>query len=107
MLSPAVGRTISGNSCSRCLQVNPEQSTVSRGKTDLMDVSKDAASNGPDRAKGELVELPHASYTPDEEKAILRKIDMVILPFVSNSPVHCSSIADLHPDVFRLLSAVS
>lgn len=55
-------------------------------------INKDVASNESDHSKGELVELP-SSYTPEEEKAVLRKIDMVILPFVRNphrsSEAHC------------------
>jgi hypothetical protein len=35
-------------------------------------------------ARGEILDLDD-SYTPEEEKAVLRKIDMVILPFVSRS----------------------
>lgn len=53
--------------------------------TSPMKITKDAAGNGDDRSKGEMVELPLTSYTPEEEKAVLRKIDMVILPFVSDS----------------------
>lgn len=47
-------------------------------------ISKDVVSHGSDHSKGEMVELP-SPYTPEEEKAVLRKIDMVILPFVSDS----------------------
>ena len=50
-------------------------------------ISKDVTSNGSDHSNGELVELP-SPYTPEEEKAVLRKIDLVILPFVSDP--HCS-----------------
>lgn len=32
-------------------------------------------------ARGEILDLDD-SYTPEEEKAVLRKIDLVILPFV-------------------------
>jgi hypothetical protein len=34
-------------------------------------------------ARGEILDMDD-SYTPEEEKAVLRKIDMVILPFVSD-----------------------
>lgn len=50
-------------------------------------INKDVVSNGSDHSKGEMVELP-SPYTLEEEKAVLRKIDLVILPFVSDS--HCS-----------------
>lgn len=43
-----------------------------------------ASSNNADQMNGEMVEL-RGSYTPEEEKAVLRKIDLVILPFVSGS----------------------
>ncbi|KAK9860311.1 hypothetical protein MYU51_010795 [Penicillium brevicompactum] len=44
-------------------------------------INKDVVSNGSDHSKGEMVELP-SPYTLEEEKAVLRKIDLVILPFM-------------------------
>jgi hypothetical protein len=38
-------------------------------------------SDNADRTDGEMLELS-GGYTVEEEKAVLRKIDMVILPFV-------------------------
>lgn len=35
--------------------------------------------------RGEIIEL-NEEYTAEEERAVLRKIDMVILPFVRTSP---------------------
>lgn len=39
---------------------------------------------GSDERVGETVE---ATFTPEEEKRVLRKIDMVVLPFVSVHPL--------------------
>lgn len=48
-------------------------------------LKKEVASSGnADRMSGEMLEL-RGDYTAEEEKAVLRKIDMVILPFVWNS----------------------
>jgi hypothetical protein len=38
---------------------------------------------GSDERVGETVE---ATFTPEEERKVLRKIDMVVLPFVSGHP---------------------
>lgn len=43
-----------------------------------------ASSENADPTKGEMIEL-RGSYTEEEEKAVLRKIDLVILPFVRGS----------------------
>ncbi|KAJ5528695.1 hypothetical protein N7527_002088, partial [Penicillium freii] len=40
-----------------------------------------ASRDNADQANGEILNL-HASYTKEEEKAVLRKIDLVILPFM-------------------------
>lgn len=37
------------------------------------------------------------SYTPEEEKAVLRKIDLMILPAVRLAPPSSISLADLSP----------
>lgn len=49
-----------------------------------MDESKKPApeKDGGQSLNGDMME----AYTPEEEKAVLRKIDMVILPFVSFPP---------------------
>lgn len=49
-----------------------------------MDDSKKPApeKDGGQSLNGDMME----TYTPEEEKAVLRKIDMVILPFVSLIP---------------------
>jgi hypothetical protein len=51
-----------------------------------MDILKEnvASSDNADTLSGEMLEV-RGSYTAEEEKAVLRKIDMVILPFVSSS----------------------
>jgi hypothetical protein len=41
-----------------------------------------AVSDNADQTNGKMFEI-RGSYTAEEEKAVLRKIDMVILPFVS------------------------
>jgi hypothetical protein len=46
-----------------------------------------ASSDKADQLSGEMLEI-RGNYTAEEEKAVLRKIDMVILPFVSDS-YHC------------------
>lgn len=43
-----------------------------------------ASSDNADQSNGEILEL-QGSYTAEEEKTVLRKIDLVILPFVSAS----------------------
>ena len=48
-----------------------------------------ATSDKADQMSGEMFEI-RGSYTAEEEKAVLRKIDMVILPFVSDA--YCSFI---------------
>lgn len=41
-----------------------------------------------ERRVGELIHLT-ATYSAEEEKAVVQKIDMIILPFVrSSSPIH-------------------
>lgn len=54
-----------------------------------MDIPKSPCADIKDeeRRVGELVNLP-ASYSDEEEKAVVRKIDMIILPFVRSLPVH-------------------
>lgn len=39
---------------------------------------------GTDEQAGEVIE---PSYTPEEERGVLRKVDLVILPFVSIPPL--------------------
>jgi hypothetical protein len=50
-----------------------------------MDILKESPerSDDADRTDGEMLELS-GGYTVEEERAVLRKIDMVILPFVSD-----------------------
>lgn len=43
-----------------------------------------ASSDNADQTNGEMLEI-RGSYTAEEEKAVLRKIDLVILPFVMGS----------------------
>jgi hypothetical protein len=43
-----------------------------------------ASSDNVDQTNGEMLEI-RGNYTVEEEKAVLRKIDLVILPFVSGS----------------------
>lgn len=42
------------------------------------------SSDNADQASGEVLDL-HGSYTKEEEKAVLRKIDLVVLPLVRDS----------------------
>lgn len=42
------------------------------------------SSDNADQANGEILDL-HGSYTKEEEKAVLRKIDLVVLPLVRGS----------------------
>lgn len=58
-------------------------------------------------SRGEILDM-NDSYTPEEEKAVLRKIDMVILPFVCHSIIiHLLSRLTNSTDVLRLLPPVS
>ena len=57
-------------------------------------------------ARGEILDMDD-SYTPEEEKAVLRKIDMVILPFVSDRiAIGCLHGSQKSTDVLRLLPPV-
>ena len=55
------------------------------------------------------VDTQIAQYTPEEEKQVLRKIDFVVLPFVSGRPKKSVAGQCLQPfflDVLRLYAAV-
>jgi hypothetical protein len=77
-----------------------------------MDILKESAgsNDNADRTDGEMLELS-GGYTVEEERAVLRKIDMVILPFVSDTcrcpNVNLSLLTCALSDVFRLFPAIS
>ena len=58
-----------------------------------MEILKESpeSSDNADRTDGEILELS-GGYTVEEERAVLRKFDMVILPFVSDI-CRCSNMS--------------
>ena len=62
-----------------------------------------ASSDNADQANGEILDL-HGSYTKEEEKAVLRKIDLVILPFVRGSSCLLGSFFRLMMHTSRCVS---
>jgi hypothetical protein len=67
----------------------------------------DGASDNPEpEQRKEIAEIGD-SYTPEEEKAVLRKIDLAVLPMVRQFSEHTQPIAYTRTDMWCLLSSIS
>lgn len=64
-----------------------EKGKSSSGKPDTIDKGAQQSSVPIELAEGDNIDVGRVTYTKDEEKAVLKKIDCVILPMVCASLV--------------------